>query len=165
MQQAPTGSEGSTSLSGALGLEGAMSAATNPSPSRYVMTLPLPNSKQTVSCGGWHFQTAGSVSTGRLPKHAVLRPQVVDDRKLPGVDPARHPQDQKPQGIGAHRGPMVATARRRARRGLRARSIFGTAEPESALALSGAAAGSPGRRRHRGSRSRWSDGSAGSNCP
>jgi hypothetical protein len=36
-----------------------------------------------------------------LAKDAVLLAQEVDDLELAGVDPAGHPHDQKPHGIGA----------------------------------------------------------------
>jgi hypothetical protein len=43
-----------------------------------------------------------------LAKDSVLLAQEVDDLELAGVDPSRHPQDQEPNGLGAHRGAMVA---------------------------------------------------------
>jgi hypothetical protein len=43
-----------------------------------------------------------------LAEDAVLLAQEVDDLELAGVDPARHPEDQEPHSLGAHRGDMVA---------------------------------------------------------
>ena len=45
--------------------------------------------------------------TELLPKYAVLLAEKVDDLQLAVVDPAGHPYDQEPQGLGAHRGAMV----------------------------------------------------------
>jgi hypothetical protein len=43
-----------------------------------------------------------------LAEDAVLLAQEVDDLKLAGVDPARHPEDQEPHSLGAHRGDIIA---------------------------------------------------------
>ena len=46
-------------------------------------------------------------------EHAVLLLQEVDDLELAGVDPARHPEDQKPHSLGAVRPPHRARPRSR----------------------------------------------------
>ena len=43
-----------------------------------------------------------------LAENAVLLAQEVDDLKLAGVNPARHPEDQELNSLGAHRSVMVA---------------------------------------------------------
>lgn len=42
----------------------------------------------------------------RLPEDAGLLAQEVNDPELAGGDPARHPQEQEPLGLGAYRGAM-----------------------------------------------------------